>query len=236
MSLNDEFIHKLTVAFQSYLEKGARSNEKLKDIHPFIANSLKNKLKNLSELSFYSLSHNEDSKELRINGRYMKKAVDIGVCKNEKVIAAIGFKFVMSNYKQNSNNYFENMLGETANIRCNSIPYFQILVLPKILPYFDNAGYIKKWEVISNENIEKYKILSKDDKNIYFHTPELTLLYILNIEQDEENIKNRSDYKKYYTNKSLKVDNSFNGFENGIVLNNFELFIDKISHFIMYKI
>ena len=79
----------------------------------------------------------------------MEKAVDIAVCQDNKVLAAVGFKFVMSNYKQNSNNYFENMLGETANIRCNNIPYFQILVIPKELPYFDENGEIKTWEEIN---------------------------------------------------------------------------------------
>ena len=131
MSLNENFLNNLTASFQLYLRNGARSNEKLKVIHSFISDSIKNTLNN-SELSFYSLrSDSRISQELKVEGRYMDKAVDIAICQNGHVLAAIGFKFVMSNYKQNSNNYFENMLGETANIRCNNIPYFQMLVIPK---------------------------------------------------------------------------------------------------------
>ena len=62
-------------------------------------------------------------------GRYINKNVDIVIYKRT-VIAGIGVKFVMQNYSQNSNNYFENMLGETANIRSKNIPYFQIFVIP----------------------------------------------------------------------------------------------------------
>jgi hypothetical protein len=42
----------------------------------------------------------------------------------------------MQNYSQNSNNYFENMLGETANIRSSNIPYFQIFIIPDEIPYY----------------------------------------------------------------------------------------------------
>ena len=68
-----------------------------------------------------------------MSGRYMEKRVDIVVLKDEKDIAGIGVKFVMSNYSQNSNNYFENMLGETANIRAGKKKYFQVLLLPERL-------------------------------------------------------------------------------------------------------
>lgn len=65
-----------------------------------------------------------NGKEMKLDGRYIDKVVDITILKNSKPIAGIGVKFVMQNYSQNSNNYFENMLGETANIRCANIPYF----------------------------------------------------------------------------------------------------------------
>ena len=70
-----------------------------------------------------------DDKEKEINGRYYDKKVDITIAYKNKIVAGIGVKFVQQNYAQNSNNYFENMLGETANIRTNKIPYFQIFII-----------------------------------------------------------------------------------------------------------
>ena len=234
MGLNEKFLEQLIASFQSYLISGARSNEKLKVIHSFISDSISNKFKN-DKLIFYSLRNDKKSKELKIPGRYMEKAVDIAVCQDNKVLAAVGFKFVMSNYKQNSNNYFENMLGETANIRCNNIPYFQILVIPKELPYFDENGEIKTWEEINENNIHKYVVLSEDDCLNYFHTPELTLLYVVQLQPHKSAITNRAKYKKYYSDKPLTIYNGFSGFQDGVVYNNFKEFIDKLYHFIQYK-
>ena len=236
MSLNENFLNNLTASFQLYLRNGARSNEKLKVIHSFISDSIKNTLNN-SELSFYSLrSDSRISQELKVEGRYMDKAVDIAICQNGHVLAAIGFKFVMSNYKQNSNNYFENMLGETANIRCNNISYFQMLVIQNSMPYFNKHGRITKWEEITEDNIHKYIMLSEDDCSQYFHTPELTLLYIVKLQNHTANITNKNTYKNFYQNKPLNIDDSFEGFGEGVIINNFERFITKLSHFIHYRI
>ncbi len=241
MTLNDKFMHQLTFSFRTYLNKDARSNEKLKNIHAFITETIKNQLNN-DTLTYYSLSNNSsNSKEFKVMGRYMDKLVDIAVCKNNKPIIAVGFKYVMSNYKQNANNYFENMLGETANIRSNNIPYFQIIIIPKIVPYFDKKNIVTKWEEINEYNIKKYAILSHDDTNIYFHTPLLTLLYIIDFEEHNRYIKNKEEYKKFYNDKVLITDDSFKNnhsmpFGSGVIVNNFEYFINKVCHYIKFKL
>ncbi|WP_434337424.1 hypothetical protein V2P72_01835 [Mesomycoplasma hyopneumoniae] len=62
--------------------------------------------------------------------RYYDKKVDIGIEYKNEIISGIGLKFVVQNYLQNSINYFENMLGETGNIRSqNDKLYFQILII-----------------------------------------------------------------------------------------------------------
>lgn len=68
--------------------------------------------------------------------------------KNRKVAAGIGVKFVMQNYFQNSNNYFENILGETAHIRSKRIPYFQIFIIPDILPHLMIRVILKDGKVL----------------------------------------------------------------------------------------
>ncbi len=138
---NKEFLKVVGESFKKFIETGLRSNEKLKILHGAIANDLKHRLG--TGFSVCSLGIG-DSKEMKIEGRYIDKAVDITILKNESPIAGIGVKFVMQNYSQNSNNYFENMLGETANIRCANIPYFQIFIIPDKLPYYKNDGSIQK--------------------------------------------------------------------------------------------
>ena len=109
--MNQSFLNTLTKAFEVYLKTSSQSNEKLKVLHKFIAQELSKKLGKTYEIR--SLGINGEKK---IKGRYFDKTVDIAILKNGLDIAGIGLKFVMSNYAQNAINYFENMLGETANI------------------------------------------------------------------------------------------------------------------------
>lgn len=139
---NKEFLEVLKKAFIKYLITGARSNEKLKLLHSSISKDINERL-NDTRYSIYSLGY-KLGKEKEINGRYLSKKVDITITENDKPIAGIAVKYVMSNYSQNSNNYFENMLGETANIRSNNIPYFQIFII------FDNLPYFKKMVIYPN--------------------------------------------------------------------------------------
>ena len=92
---NQKFLTVVRDSFKKFLETGSRSNEKLKILHGAIANDLLQRLGN----------------EETIDGRYLDKKVDITILKDGNPIAGIGVKFVMQNYSQNSNNYFENMLG-----------------------------------------------------------------------------------------------------------------------------
>lgn len=75
---------------------------------------------------------------------YIDKMEDITIQHKGKDVGGIAIKFVMQNYSQNSNNYFENMLGETANIRCNSIPYFQVFIILDKLPYYNKQKKTQK--------------------------------------------------------------------------------------------
>jgi hypothetical protein len=155
-----EFLDVLKSAFIRYLETGERSNEKLKILHGAIAKDLDSKFKHEDKAIYVHALGFGAGKEKKLDGRYVPKTVDIAIEKNGKPLAGIGVKYVMSNYMQNSVNYFENMLGETANIRSNSILYFQFFIIPDKIPYFGTAkGKSKpiiKWEKISQHNIDKY--------------------------------------------------------------------------------
>lgn len=233
---NKKFLEILKESFKVYLKTGARSNEKLKIFHGKIANDISNLLSQYNSTNLYTVSSlgYGNGKEIKIEGRYINKAVDITISKNGKPIVGIAVKYVMSNYKQNSNNYFENMLGETANIRSNNIPYFQIIVLLEEMPYYLQDGSIKEWEKITEHNLKKYLIMSEDNTEIFLHTPEKTLLYIVKYPTYKD-LKNKNEYKEKYLNFNFDFEYSdINiNFRNNIIYNNYEEFINKIVYRIL---
>lgn len=229
---NEEFLNKVKEAFYKYLETGSRSNEKLKILHGSIAADSRARLG--ADYKVHSLGFGND-KEVGMDGRYMNKKVDIAVEKDGEVIAAIALKFIMRNYSQNSNNYFENMLGETANIRAAGKPYFQVLIIPSKVPYFDNKHKIKKIEVITNHNLEKYIKLSNDNVEDFMHTPNKTLLCLVDIPDIPDTVKTEQEYIEYYKGIDYTVNHSGQEHEFGssVIYNDYEKFIDKITHYIL---
>lgn len=229
---NSQFLAVLKEAFITYLLTGARSNEKLKILHGSIAEDLQERL-NDEQYSVFSLGY-EEGKEHKINGRYVEKAVDITVAENETPVAGIAVKYVMSNYSQNSNNYFENMLGETANIRSAHIPYFQIFIIPDKLPYFNKNGEISKWENIKKQHINKYMKLSNDDIDSFLHTPNKTLVFVVHIQDKNADtlIGNKLEYKSYYLHNDFDMEISTLHFDfgNTIIYNNYDKFIQKVAY------
>jgi len=98
-----------------------------------------------------------NNKEYNLEGKYYSKSLDITILKDGKPISALAVKFVTSNYKQNSNNYFENMLGETANVKRNDLLYGQILILREQMPYFStDKKQFTNIEIINETNLKKY--------------------------------------------------------------------------------
>ncbi|AWX42839.1 Uncharacterised protein [Metamycoplasma cloacale] len=228
----------LKESFIKYLNTSARSNEKLKILHGYIANSIKEKLNDNYRVD--SINTNKGKEEV-ITGNYMPKKVDITISKivdNKPVhIAGVAVKFVMSNYFQNSNNYFENMLGETSNIRKAGIPYFQIFIIDHWLPYFDKKKNISKWEEITSEKLSKYKKLSFEDVINNLFVPSKMFLHIVNKKFNKFEIddlfkcKDLSEYKDFCLKNDFKfVDYKLENFEYGeaIILNDYGKFINYI--------
>ncbi len=248
---NDKFLDAISSSFKKFLETGSHSNEKLKVLHGAIASDIFEKLKRLSGFSKISSRFDvaslgfREGKEIDILGRYINKKVDITIIDKSRnvTVAGIAVKFVMQNYSQNSNNYFENMLGETANIRCQGIPYFQIFIIPDKIPHYDEKGCIKKWENFSSTNTHKYEILARDNPDNYFHTPNKTLLYVVHIPDTDQCISSKKDYIRVYsTLESLNVKGTSTPYqtlrslqESTIIFNDYEKFIDKICHTILAR-
>lgn len=231
---NLDFLNILTNSFKKFLTTGSRSNEKLKILHGAIATDLQQRIG--LEYGIQSLGYG-DGREGVIDGRYIEKKADITITRGDANVAGIAVKFVMQNYSQNSNNYFENMLGETANIRSKRIPYFQIFIIPDKMPYYDNKGNLRKWETFTLHNVRKYLLLSRDDINVNAHTPTKTLLFVVHLPDLKTQITNKTEYINAYLEMNymrIEVSNhDYGEFDSSVVLNDYDKFMDKISHYIL---
>ena len=230
---NQEFLKVISNSFSTFLETGSRSNEKLKVLHGAIAHDLKQRLGVKYEVNSLCVG---DGREGNIEGRYIDKKVDITILHKDEVVAGIGVKFVMQNYSQNSNNYFENMLGETANIRCSNVPYFQIFIIPDTMPYYKNNGEFSKWETFTQHNAFKYLKMSEDNAEVMVDTPTKTLLFVISLPQMPGDPADRNEYNRYYRKmRSIPVSlskNSFGRFQRAVVFNDYDDFADKVVHYV----
>ena len=229
---NAEFLQTLKSSFVTYLRTSPRSNKKLVMLHGKISKDIVSRLGSGYEVA--SLGYRE-GKEKTINGHYIDKTVDITVMCGEVAIVAIEVKYVMGSYKQNSNDYFENMLGATANLRRANVPCFQIFVIPDKIPYFDKAGKIKHWDEIDSRNLQKYVNLSNDNPEIFMHTPTKTLLYVVHFSEPEQPLNTRREYSRYYKTNDFDVtisDKLSAEFGNALVYNDYEKFAEKVAYYI----
>lgn len=230
---NTKFLEVISLSFEKFINTSSRSNEKLKPLHGALAKDLAQRLG--KEYSVYSLGH-EAGKEKGIQGRYINKKTDIAIYRGNTPIAGIAVKFVMQNYSQNSNNYFENMLGETANIRCNNVPYFQVFIILDELPYYKKDNSIEKWETFTNHNAQKYMTLSQDNADIFFHTPNKTLICIVHAPREKE-LSTKQDYVDYYRSfPSINLQYTqtpYTGFQKNVIFNDINTFMDKVYYAIL---
>lgn len=235
---NRTFLKAISNSFEAFIGSGtSRSTAKLKPLHGAIAEDIARKLGDGYTVKSQGYG---DDREAAIEGRYMDKKVDITVERTNgdgttKAVAGIAVKFVMQNYSQNSNNYFENMLGETANIRSNKCPYFQIFIILDKLPYYKKDKTITKWETFSQHNAEKYITLSKDNADLFFHTPNKTLIYVVHV-PDCDRLQTQQEYMAHYAALDRGVSVSpqrFDSLGSSVIINDWEAFLEKVYHTIM---
>ncbi len=174
-----EFLESISESFIKYKEFGARSSKKLIPLHKYVTNRLKDIFGDLYEYHFMD----EDTKEFKVDGKYYSKDVDIAIVKDKKVVFCVGIKFITSNYKQNANNYFEGMMGETANIQANQIPYAHLIVMRYKTPYYkkNNSKIVSKIEIINQKDIQKYLNLIYDTPQA--HRPNGLCLFLTDIDE-----------------------------------------------------
>jgi hypothetical protein len=184
MYYESHFIQAISDSFKKYQEFGARSTEKLKPIHKFLAETLQRIFGQGYELHYLG----SESKEKTVEGKYYPKDIDITITKNEKPVFCVGLKFVTSNYKQNANNYFENMMGETANIQANQgLPYAHIIILRHETPYYKKDSSVGKIELINQKDLTKYLNLALDEPHT--HRPFAIGILLIGIDETTAEVK-----------------------------------------------
>lgn len=148
-----------------YYKHGSRSNSKLKILHKFIGDSIKDKLG-----SFYEI-HCLPDKEVTVDGKYNKKKVDICITLNQSnVVGIVTIKFIMGNYRQNMNNYFETLTGELDNLSPNyynnpveksKLIRWSVLLTFETIPYYNIAGKLIRHESYKKSDSSRYgKLIS----------------------------------------------------------------------------
>jgi hypothetical protein len=196
-ALNEKFRKSLEEGYKKYLSIHPRSSKKIVPMHQCISEIFLKKLggkKNNFTIKSMGIG---DGKEYNLEGKYYSKDVDITVFYKNKPISGIGFKFITSNYKQNSNNYFENMLGETTNLRRNEFLYGQMLVFKYKMPYYSSdKKTFTKIEHINSQNIKKYLKLNNDKAENLYHKPDIMHISFIETGDEKEFFKIVKKYKK----------------------------------------
>lgn len=102
-------------------ENSSTSNEKTHPLHGYLGRCVAN-IFGSQYITHYKDGGTINNNELTVNGAYYLKDVDIAVTYCNICVFCLGVKFAISSYSKNANNYFESMMGETANIQVNQIP------------------------------------------------------------------------------------------------------------------
>ncbi len=225
--IETRFLDALQRTYQAYVTHGARSPEKLRVLHGWIKQELQNILG--AEYRIISLSMNEPVfRPEPVNGMYYNKRVNISVSRGDSVVGIINVSFVSSNFRQNAGNYFENQLGETANLRSNNIVFGRLFCLTDPIPYYMEDGSLKKLEAIEDRDIEKYNRLANDPTQL--HAPDVLGICVAKVdlasrvvtgwateqdlqEVDVDNYKiisDEMDIETFFTNFVLKTEAKYN--------------------------
>lgn len=174
------FIQIINEAYHIYFKYGSRSSKKVDYFHSSIKDILK----------LYFTSKNGYDIQLEYNiqscNSSKKKKCDIVVLKNKNPYIIFPVKIIMTNYKQNKNNSWENLTGELMHIKWSNpnIYIVPINIFMDRTPYLKTDKKIKNFENVNISDIENYNQLIKH--NICYD--------IINYIVEVEHIKKENEY------------------------------------------
>ena len=155
----NQFIQIINETYIQYFKYGPRSSKKVDHFHAAIKDILKLHFTDKNGFDI-KLEYNVPS----CNSSGQKKC-DIVILKNNSPYIIFPVKIIMTNYKQNKNNSWENLTGELQQLKwCNpNIHIIPINILMDKTPYLKNNKQIKNFESVKTSDIEVYDELIKHD-------------------------------------------------------------------------
>lgn len=188
-SVNDAYAQTLRRCIERYFAQGERSPQKLVPIHSFVNRCVSTLLGSEYNVISYMENDKQHCSEERVKGLFYDKNVDVAIKKGERVVGVVSVKFVMSNYGQNSNNYFESVLGECQNLKLANpdLVFWYFFVTFERIPYFTRDRTIKSWNSYVNTIVDKHSKqvnLPEDAKKTSVDLTSVTFLDISSLEAD----------------------------------------------------
>ena len=179
MSTSNEvqnFLLHISDSLKKYFEHGSRSSKKVDCLHKNIKDEIDTFIKQINKESIYSCILEYNVNSVNASG---KKKCDIVVLKQGKPYIVFPVKFIMTNYKQNKNNSWENLTGELSQLKwANPDLYLiPINIIFNQIPYLKKGGIIGKFESINYKDSFKIYEMLVTHKIAY-----KCLNYIINVE------------------------------------------------------
>lgn len=153
------FIQTINETYFKYFKYGARSSRKVDYFHSSMKHILE---REFTTQKGYNIELEYNIPSCNASG---KKKCDIVILKHNKPYIIFPVKVIMTNYKQNKNNSWENLTGELMHIKWKN-PNIHIVPINVIMdktPYLGNDKTIKKFEYVGAQDIEIYNELIKRD-------------------------------------------------------------------------
>lgn len=172
--MSGKFIDIVNETYRLYITHGARSNANVNYFHNYIKDEL---IKIINNNPKYSVKL---ECAVKSTNSANKKMCDIVVLKDNIPYIIFPVKIIKSNYKQNKNNFWENLTGELQHlIWANE----DIHIIP-INIFMNKTPYLK-----SNKKIAKFENITIDEISIYntLNTKGITydiMNYIMMVEHD----------------------------------------------------
>ena len=184
----ERFLAAMQEAYRMVLRYGVRSNRKTRVLHGWVQDELSGELG--IDYTFTGQSP-DNTREANVGGMYYDKNVDILIARDGQELGVISIKFPVSNYWQNSINYFEQQIGETANLRRRNIVYGSLFCVTNPIPYKNREGVITRLEAIREHDIQRYARLRADHEHI--HAPDEMAIGIVTLDIDQDAVTDITD-------------------------------------------
>ncbi|KQS27985.1 hypothetical protein [Dyadobacter sp. Leaf189] len=149
MYIENNYIGSIQRAYTLMDDGNSHDSDRLNPIHQYIGEQLSG-IFNEDNFTVIATEYSD------VEGAYYTKSVPIVVLDGNDTKLCVGFKFVTSNFLQNAINYFQGLLGESANIQTNNIKYAFVFIIPRRIRYRRNGGQIITYQNFKTSHLQKY--------------------------------------------------------------------------------